>query len=253
MGCSDTRAENMADREAGEYVKGERRKSRNIYELEKALAEAGNDNEQIKAALNQERKKDAALALRGRNLAQLQARARDSLVQGHKSRKDALARQLQRGMNKTKAEVREAFRPEWRKLRSHQDSERKTFEALETSFFGRASNVAKAVRLSAQDIGGQRPGIISRTFRILTNAGERKAYFEASQERARKAVQRQQADKVPRPQNRLKPPRWQNWAITGLFSRPSVPSWSKRSRSSRQNLRMLGKRAQQIEKRYMIL
>jgi hypothetical protein len=190
------REENREMREAGEYVKGERRKSRNIYELEQALAEADNDNDQLKAALDQERKKDAALALRGRNMTTMQGRARDSLVEGHKSRKAALARQLQRGVNKAKAEVREAFRPEWRKLRRDQHSERQTFEALETSFFGRVGNAAKTVRLSAQDVGGERTGIISRTFRILTNAGERKAYFEAAQERARKAVQREQADRV---------------------------------------------------------
>lgn len=198
------REENREMREAGEYVKGERRKSRNIYELEQALAEAGNDNDQLKAALDQERKKDAALAMRGRNMAAMQARARSTLVEGHKSRKAALARQLQRGMNKSKAEVREAFRPEWRKLRRDQESERKTFDALETSFFGRASNAAKAVRLSAQDIGGERTGIISRTFRILTKASERKAYFEAAQERARKAVQRQQAEKVSEAATSLK-------------------------------------------------
>jgi len=190
------RAENADMRDAGEYVKGERRKSRNLYELEKALAEAGNDNDRIKAALDEERKKDAALALRGRNLAQLQARAREMLVDGHRERKAALARQLQRESNKARSEVRERYRPEWRALQRHQEEERKTFDMLETSFFGRASNMARTVRLSSKLIAQDETGIITRTFRILTNAGRRKEYFEEAQKRSRNALQRRQVDEV---------------------------------------------------------
>ncbi len=190
------RAENMADREAGEYVKGERRKPRNVYELEQAIAKASNDNHQLKTTVATERKKDAALALRGRNLEQLQARARDRLVQAHEARKSALARQLQRGINKAKADTREAFRPAWRALRSRQQAELRTFEELETSFFGRASNMAKTVRLSSKLIAQDKTKIITRTFQILTNAGQRKDYFEHAQERARKAVERQQSERV---------------------------------------------------------
>lgn len=190
------REENQQMRDNGEYVKANRRKTRNVYELEKALEAAVSDNDQIKAVLDAERKKDAALALRGRNLAQMQARSRDTMVQGHKSRKAALARQLQSGINKARAEVRELFRPEWRELRSRQESERSTFEELETSLFGRASNMAKTIRVAPSDIGNGRTSIISRTFRILTNASERRAYFDAAQERARMALQRRKADKV---------------------------------------------------------
>jgi len=190
-----SREENADMREAGEYVKGEKRKTRNAYEQEQAL-QAANDNDRVKSALEAERKKDATLALRGRNLAALQKRAWDTLTDGHKQRKAALARHLQRDINKAKVEVREEFRPQWRELRRYQEAEQQTFEALESSFFGRASNMAKTVRLSAQDVDGEKTGIISRAFRILTNAGERKAYFEAAQERAKSAVQRQQAEKV---------------------------------------------------------
>lgn len=189
------REDNAEARDSGEYVKGEKRKSRNAYEQEQAT-KAADDNERLKSIIEEQRKKDAALALRGRNLAAMQERAWQVLTDGHKERKAALARGHQRDMNKIKAEVREEFRPEWRELRRHQQAERHTFEELERSFFGRASNMAKTVRLSADDIGGEKTNIITRTFRILTNATERQAYFDAAQERARKAVERRQAEQV---------------------------------------------------------
>lgn len=198
------RQENREMREAGEYVKGERRKSRNMYELEQQLEAVANDNNQLKAEIAAERKKDAALALRGRNLAQLQQRARDSLVDGHRMRKSAIARGTQKDINKAKAAIREEFRPQWRELRDFQASERQTFEELETSFFGRASNIARTVRLTSEDIGEGRTNIISRTFRILTNASERRAYFDAAQERARKTVEREQANKLSEAAKALK-------------------------------------------------
>ncbi|MEM9053870.1 MAG: relaxase/mobilization nuclease domain-containing protein [Pseudomonadota bacterium] len=189
--CED-RVVNNAMREKGEYIKGERDQARHIFEAQGPLPSPANDNGRLKEARADQRKKDAALALRGRNLAQLHANAREKLAEAHKQRKAAIARAHQADISRTKAEIRDEFRPKWRELNRHQDSERATFEALETSFFGRASNIAKTVRLSARDIGGDTRGIIGRTFGILTNAGDRKAYFEKAQERARIALQRDQ-------------------------------------------------------------
>ena len=117
-------------------------------------------------------------------------------MDGHRERTAALARSHHRGINKTKAEVREEFRPQWRALQAHQESERKAFDALETSFFGRASNIAKTVRLSSKLIEQDKTDVITRTFRILTNAGERKAYFEQAQKLAQETLQRHQAERV---------------------------------------------------------
>ena len=196
------REENADMRDDGEYVKGEKRKPRNVYEQEQA-AQAANDNEHLKSVIAAERKKDAALALRKRNLEAMQARAWQTVTDGHKQRKAALARQHQRDMNKLKSEVREEFRPQWRELRRVQESERQTFAELERSFFGRASNMAKTA-LSAKDIGGEKTGVIARTFRILTNAAERQAYFDAAQERAQNALQRRQVEMVSKQAEPLK-------------------------------------------------
>lgn len=187
------RKENRDMRENGEYVKADRRKSRNVYEQEKDLLDAANDNDHVKAFQEKQRKKDAALVLRGRNLTRLQAAAWDKLAETHNYRKAALARDLQKKTNLAKADTREEYRPKWRELRKVQESEKVTFAELEKTFFGRAANAAK---LSADLVRQQRSGVIARTFRILSSAGERKAYFDRAQQRAQSTLQREQADKV---------------------------------------------------------
>ncbi len=190
------RAENQAARKKGEYVKGTRRKSRNIYEQEKALQAASNDNDKLQTISDQQRKKDAALSLKGRNLKILQAQDWHNLIETHKSRKAAIGRFFQTQVNKAKAAVHEEFRPLRRKLSALQKSERQTFEELENSFFGKAGNIVKTARLSADLMRQDKTGIITRSFRILTNAGARKAYFEKAQARAQKALESQQSDKL---------------------------------------------------------
>ena len=193
--CED-RVVNNAMRENGEYVKGKRDQARHIFEAQGPSPAPANDNDRSQAVRDQQRAKDHALALKGRNMAAMQAKAWAALEEAHKQRNAALARQLERELAAARTAAREEFRPQWRELYRNQDSERRTFEALEDSFFGRASNMAKTIRLTAQDIGADKSGIIGRTFGILTNAGKRKDYFEAAQRRAQSALQGQQDDRV---------------------------------------------------------
>lgn len=189
------RQENAEMRERGEYVKGQRRKTRNAFERDQVMR-AANENDQAKAILAAETKKDAELSKRGRNLKATQDSAWDRLIEGHRARKASIDRDTQRRINAARAVIREEFRPQWRKLAADQDSERKTFAELERSFFGRAANVATAMRLSSSHIGTGRGMTIGRMFKILTNASDRKAAFEQAQERARSALQREQNSAV---------------------------------------------------------
>jgi hypothetical protein len=191
--CED-RVINNAMRAKGEYVKGPRDVARHLFEAQRA--QAANDNDQGRAEIARQKALDHALALRGRNMAALHAQAWARLEQDHKARKAALGRRLAREIAEARIEAREALRPEWRALHREQESERKTFDELERSLFGRAGNIARTVRLSADDIGGERTGVIARSFRILTNAGARRDYFEKAQERVRTALERRQAAKV---------------------------------------------------------
>ncbi|WP_298987402.1 relaxase/mobilization nuclease domain-containing protein [uncultured Roseibium sp.] len=198
----ENRIVNNAMRDGGEYVRGEKDQARHIHEAQKEAA--ANDNDRTQAVAEAQRRKDAALALRGRNLTRLQAAAWSKLLETHKERKAALARDLQSKVNKAKAEVREEYRPQWVKMFRDQDSERETFDELERSFFGRAGNIVKTVRLNADLIRDQKSKIISRSFRILTNASARQEYFAKAQERARATLQRQQAMKAQEAAKALK-------------------------------------------------
>ncbi len=187
----ENRVINNAMRAKGNYVKGERDVARHIFER---MPKAANDNDFAGGAIAKERAKDHALAQLGRDQADRHAKELAAIEGKFHATKNALARQLSANIAKAKAQVLEKFRPEWKALNRDQDSERRTFDALEESFFGRASNIARTVRLSAKDIGEDRSGVITRSFRILTNAGERKAYFEAAQQRARGTLERRQSD-----------------------------------------------------------
>ena len=126
-------------------------------------------------------------------MTRLHASAWSKLAEAHRYRKAALARDLQKKINQAKADTREEYRPKWRELRKVQKSEQATYAELEKSFFGRAANAAK---LSADMVREQRGGIIARSFQIISNASARKEYFEKAQDRARNALQREQADRL---------------------------------------------------------
>lgn len=189
----ENRVINNAMRAKGNYVKGARDIARHIFEK---MPKAANDNDYAAGVIAAQRAKDHALAQTGRDQAKGHVQAWVACEARHEAMKTALARKLTADIAKAKAGVLEEFRPAWRDLNREQASERRTFDALEESFFGRASNIVRTVQLTAQDIGADRSRVITRSFRILTNAGERKVYFEAAQERAQKALEARQAEKV---------------------------------------------------------
>ncbi|MEL6569214.1 MAG: relaxase/mobilization nuclease domain-containing protein [Pseudomonadota bacterium] len=190
------RQENAEARERGEYVKGPKRTTRNMWELQGAVREPINDNSRAESILAQQRAKDAALLKRSRALAVRQKAERSALDDGFRETKAKLAERLKTDLNRDRAAISEDFRPQFRALKAKQEQERRVFDALETSVFGRASNMAKALRTSLEDVReGENGGAMSRAFRILTRASERKAVFERKLDReirGLKADQRQQ-------------------------------------------------------------
>lgn len=199
QGTSDktpARGENDRLRKSGEYVKGERRKSRNVFELERTISEFTNDNDRFEPVRKKQAQKDKALAQRGRMMKALHHQAKTKLVEDHQARKDAIARSEKRQINQAKADVREEFRPKIRDLEAQQKAERAVFTNLEKTLFGKASNIVKTMRVSAKDIRDDKSGILSRSFRILSNAGDRQEYFEKAQEKQRKALRKQRLDRA---------------------------------------------------------
>ena len=187
------REENMAARDRGEYVKAKRRQSRKSYEEERSLQQASNDNSRVKAFLENQKRKDAALYAGGRALLARQQARIDKIEERFEQRVEEATRALKQRINQAKAAIREEFRPQLRALKTRQAAERKTFAALEASFFGRTKNALSSVRDAFEN---QDKGLISRTFRILSSSGERKAYFERGQQRELAALEKEKADKI---------------------------------------------------------
>jgi hypothetical protein len=187
------REENMLARDRGEYVKAKNRKSRKTYEEEKALKEASNDNKRIKKHLEQQKQKAADLYAKGRLLKDRQAARLADIEERLEDKKAKAAEDMKAKINKSKADIREQFRPLERELKTRQDSELKTFNALEASFFGRTKNALNNLKSAFQD--GEK-NIIARSFRILSNSGERKQYFDRAQARELNALEKQKAEKI---------------------------------------------------------
>lgn len=183
------RAENAEMREQGEYVKGQKRASRSQYEEAQRLQAASNDNDRRAEFQQKQKAKDAALYEKGRALAKEQAARLDQLKRQLTDQKSAAAHQMKAQINRAKSEIRETFRPEWRELDERHKQSRSTFDALESSFWGRTKNAMKGVRQAF--LKGE--SVISRSFRILSNSGERTANFESAQTQERQVLQRKQA------------------------------------------------------------
>lgn len=198
------RAENDEMRKDGEYVKADKRKTRNAYEQDQKNHAASNDNKRLANVIEQQRAKDADLAKRVRALTEKKSEDFAKLIADHKKRASDLGKDLQTHINKSKATAREIYRPKFRELKEEQAAELKTFRALEKTFFGRAANSFNVVKATVKDIGGQRRGFNLKTFKSATNAGGREEYMQLAQNRARRSLELEQARKVSEATNRLK-------------------------------------------------
>lgn len=186
---------NNEARENGEYVKGKRRTRKRQFELERA-AKVANDNDIVEGVRSQQNRKDAALALKGRNMRSLQERDWDALARSHRERRDAIKRGAERDAAKARAGIRDGFRPQWRDLNARQAKERAGFEQMEASLFGRARNVVSGLK-RARSLGQDDPtGLLARSFKILVSETARRTYFEKSQAAKRAALKREQDARV---------------------------------------------------------
>lgn len=181
------RIENFEARQNGEYVKHTNRPNRKSFIAAKNSAAKLASQEKHKALLNDQKKRDAKLYEEGRQLAQRHRDEKAAIEKRYLQKLADAAKAKRRAMNAARAEVREQYRPVLRELSAFQAREKQTFEALEKSFFGRTKNAIQSLREKGIESGSR----ISRAFRVLSNAGDRKRYFEGSQKYARDAVQRQ--------------------------------------------------------------
>lgn len=197
---------NNAARDRGEFTRGEKDRPRHILETEARAQAAANDNKSRAEQLRQEeRKKDAALSQRGREMHARHAKDWKALAQGHRDRLAALKEALSRAQGQVKSEIRAAYRPEWRdQFRRHQ-AERSGFDEREEKLLGRMKNIIDTLKLAqrVQEADKQR-SMISRAFDVISSSGGRKRALEASQRAEERDLQKRQAQALRDKQETLR-------------------------------------------------
>ena len=179
------REENVQARQQGEYVKHPDRPHRKAFEEAQALLEFTGSEAEAKAILKEQKTKDQAVYEKGRALKSSLRAERDAIEDRYLKEIAQAARLRRRDENRARAEIRERFRPVWRDLADKQAHEFETFEALETSFFGRTKNILKVIQKTGTDKGSN----LARAFRIISSADDRRKQLERSQALERRAVQ----------------------------------------------------------------
>ena len=152
---------------------------RQTFEMTEAVKPALNDNRDARERLKLEQKqKDAALNHHGREVATRHRTALGELATLYRETKDEVTRSLRAEIAATKQALKEAQRPEWKKLYREQWQETRRFERADQTLAGRIGHALKAGRLEGE-------GRIGGFFRAMVSAERRTAPLEAAQERAR--------------------------------------------------------------------
>jgi len=190
----EARIVNNAMRTQGDYVRGDKDAPRHLFE--QARAAVANDNSYAEGMRAGQKAKDAEIAKAGREMDARHKADWKALQERHKARRTSIRKQAAQDLARASRAAAEAYRPKLAAMLRRQRAELKTFEALEGSLFGRMKNRIDTASLLHQ-VRGETPGtLISRGFRVLSNAGARREAFEASQVRARNDLHREQKAEV---------------------------------------------------------
>jgi hypothetical protein len=186
----EERVINNEARKRGEYTRGQKDKARNIFELE-----AANDNApDAKAIAEAQRRKEAALARRARELKARQRQASDEFQKNHKQRIKEIKAETLRERAAAIDAVREKRRPDWTMLFHEHQAQLRDFEKREESLKGRLKNFFGSIDLKAAIYGSEelsRKQAISEVF-SASDAGKRLAILQRRQEADKRKLQAQQ-------------------------------------------------------------
>jgi|TARA_B100000614_G_scaffold207349_1_gene189811 hypothetical protein len=171
---------NNAARRRGEYVRGVRSQARHLYEAEQQMP--ANDN-MAQNVRDTERRRDAAVGKRMREMRQRHKQEWARLEQNHKQRIEAIHGETAKAIGRKVSEVRQGFRSRWAELHHQHEAKLQAFQQDEKSFLGRIKNRFKAVDLKRLVTGRDKSRVITETFGVVANKGERI-----------KAVKRKQCD-----------------------------------------------------------
>lgn len=167
----DNRVTNNSLRDEKHFVRGEKDVPRNIFEEQNKVA--ANDNPYREAMRLGQKKKDAEIALLGRNQVKAHKAAWIALdEQNGDVRAEVKARTTQNVSRSTDRIVKQ-YKPKIQEMHKRHQAEMKTFQSLEENLFGRAKNVITSVKLLNRIYGEERGNLITQSFLVMANGGKR--------------------------------------------------------------------------------
>ena len=198
------REQNYEARKEGDFVKGPKRKTRNQFDLDKAIAASSNDNDRVAAFIQSERTKNAAIAKRGRDLKHRHDAEWNKLVGEDKQQAIKLKTEHQSEVSKAKIANRKAYRPRFEELYREQAAERTKFDEMEKSLIGRGANMLKAYGLAANDPDLSKTTALGRALKVVTGTKGREEVFDRAQAQERSTLKREQSDSLAEDIGKLK-------------------------------------------------
>ncbi len=193
----EERVLNNEARDRKEFTRGGKDKPRHIFELEAANDNPGDAN---KVRVEQ-RKKDAVLAQRRRELAVRHAQQWKEFQSAHKQRVSNIQGETARDLSRQVDAIRSGYRPAWTELHRKHQVALQTFEERETQLLGRVQNAVKLVDLrriigrGRNDSDDGKPQGIGEVFKTVSSSGARLQEVKRQQEAQRRALQIEQGAK----------------------------------------------------------
>lgn len=175
----EQRVLNNDSRDRGEFPEKRRPIPRQIVDADKVARRAANDNPTQREALKAKLVTRArALSADGFDLKRRQGREWKGMQEGHRARRAAIEDKASKAQAAARQRIVETYRNAWRQLRAIEAKETELFTAREKTRLGRLSNMFRSISIHHAAIDGPKPSIMTRIWRGLTSADERKAVLE---------------------------------------------------------------------------
>jgi len=185
--CEERVANNHARDVLKEFTRASKDKPRHIFEIEQKAEKAAKGIRSADKLREAERAKDALLSQKGREMHQRHGQEWKALSTAHRSRKGEIGRATREAINRTRHNIRERDRPQWREMFKRHFAEKRDFEGKERKVAGKLQNAIGAIK-SMRTVRGDQDGKgrVGEAFNYLTSSKARLEQLERIQGREKR-------------------------------------------------------------------
>ena len=185
--CEERVANNHARDVLNEFTRASKDKPRHIFEIEQEAEKAAKGKQSADKLREIERAKDAALSQKGRDMHERHRQEWSGLSATHKTRKQEIADSTREAINRTRHNIRERDRPQWREMFKRHFAEQRDFGTREEKIGGKLQNAIGAIK-SMRTVRGEEDGKgrVGEAFNYLTSSKARMEQLERTQGREKR-------------------------------------------------------------------